>query len=164
MLALKTNTSPAVEGHRKALTDFAGSRPNSADEWQKYLAGRGDPAVGERVFFSAAGPRCYACHQIDGRGGKVGPDLSTIGAALISRERLVESILDPSKEIAPAFVTWNVTTRDGKVHTGVIVDEGPNSTVTLADANGKLETLMRRTSRSAPPPRSRSCRTAWPTR
>ncbi len=94
------------------------------------------------MFFSAAGPRCAACHQVDGRGGKVGPDLSTIGAAL-NRERLVESILDPSKEIAPAFVTWNVTTRDGKVHTGVVVDEGPNSTVTLADAQGKLETLMR---------------------
>ena len=142
LLALKANTTSAVENHRKALAEAAGPRPQTAAEWQKFLTGRGDPAAGERVFFSAAGPRCAACHQVDGRGGKVGPDLSTIGTAL-NRERLVESILDPSKEIAPAFVTWNVTTRDGKVHTGVVVDEGPNSTVTLADAQGRLETLMR---------------------
>ncbi len=142
LLALKANAMSAVENHRKALTEAAGPRPTTAAEWQKFLAGRGDSVAGERVFFSAAGPRCAACHQVDGRGGKVGPDLSTIGAAL-NRERLVESILDPSKEIAPAFVTWNVTTRDGKVHTGVVVDEGPNSTVTLADAQGRLETLMR---------------------
>jgi putative heme-binding domain-containing protein len=36
-----------------------------------------------------------------------------------------------------------VTTTDGKIHTGVIVDEGPNSTVTLADAQGKQEVLRR---------------------
>ena len=84
---------------------------------------------------------------MDGRGGKVGPDLSTIGAAL-NRERLVESILDPSKEIAPAFVTWNVTTRDGKVHTGVVVDEGPNSTVTLAARRANWKPSCARTSRA----------------
>jgi putative heme-binding domain-containing protein len=79
---------------------------------------------------------------VDGRGGKVGPDLSTIGAAL-NRDRLIESILDPSKEIAPAFVTWNITTRDGKVHTGVVVEETWDSKIVLADAQGKLETLVR---------------------
>ncbi len=142
LLALKANTTSAVEKNRKELSEAAGPRPQTPEEWQKFLAGHGDPTAGERVFFSAAGPRCAACHQIDSRGGKVGPDLSTIAAAL-NRQRLVESILDPSKEIAPAFVTWNVTTRDGKIHTGVVVDEGPNSTVTLADAQGKLETLMR---------------------
>lgn len=142
-LALSTSATPAVEMHRKALADAAGPRPQTAAEWGKFLTSRGGDAVeGERIFFSAAGPRCAACHQVDGRGGKVGPDLSTIGAAL-NRERLIESILDPSKEIAPAFTTWNITTRDGKVHTGVIVDEGPNSTVTLADAQGRQETLMR---------------------
>jgi putative heme-binding domain-containing protein len=142
LLALGANTSPAVAARRKALAEQAGPRPHSVAEWQKALAGRGNPVAGERVFFHASGPRCASCHQIDGRGGKVGPDLSAIGAAL-NRERLIESILEPSKEIAPRFVSWNITTRDGKLHTGVIVDEGPNSTVTVADAQGKLETLQR---------------------
>ena len=57
------------------------------------------------------------------------------------RAKLIESILEPSKEIAPAFVTWLVTTRDGKQHVGVIVSEGFDSTLTLADAQGKRTVL-----------------------
>src|SRR5438046_6840682 len=37
----------------------------------------GDPAAGERLFFGTA--RCASCHQVNGRGGIVGPDLSTAG-------------------------------------------------------------------------------------
>ena len=79
---------------------------------------------------------------MDGRGGAVGPDLSTIGRAR-NREGLIDAILTPSKEIAPQFVAWQLVTTRGTVHTGVIVEEGPNSTVTLADAQGKLLTLKR---------------------
>jgi putative membrane-bound dehydrogenase-like protein len=142
LLALRGNGSPAVEKRREAWVEAAGSRPKTVAEWRKFLGGPGDTAAGERVFFHAAGPRCAACHQVDGRGGRAGPDLSAVAASM-NRERLIESILEPSKEVAPAFVSWNITTRDGKVHTGVIVDEGPESTVTLADAQGKLETLRR---------------------
>ena len=78
---------------------------------------------------------------MDGRGEAVGPDLSRIGAAM-NREKLIESILEPSKEIAPAFVTWLVTIRDGKQHIGVIVGEGFDSTLTLADAQGKRSVLQ----------------------
>ena len=102
----------------------------------------GDTDAGERVFFHAKGPRCYVCHRVGGRGGNIGPDLSAIGAAL-SADKLVESILEPSKEIAPQFTSWLIATRDGKVRTGLIVDEGPNSTVTVADAQGKLEVIPR---------------------
>src|SRR5262249_53007791 len=104
------------------------------------LPGQGHAAAGERVFCHSKGPRCFVCHKIDGRGEAVGPDLSHIGAAM-KREKLIESILEPSKEIAPAFVTWLITTRDGKQHTGVIVEEGAHSTLTLANAQGKLTVL-----------------------
>ncbi len=49
----------------------------------------------------------------------------------------------PSKEIAPQFVSWSIATHDGKVRTGLIVEEGPNSTVTIADSQGKLEVINR---------------------
>jgi putative membrane-bound dehydrogenase-like protein len=117
------------------------AKPDSIEAWRKFLAkGQGDPAAGERVFFHSKGPRCFACHRIDGRGEAVGPDLSHIGSAL-KRDKLIESILEPSKEIAPAFVTWLVTMRDGKQHTGVLVEEGAFSTITLADTTGKLTVL-----------------------
>ena len=81
---------------------------------------------------------------MDGRGGSIGPDLSNIGASA-ARDKLIESILTPSKEIAPAYVSWFIATRDGKERSGVIVDEGPNSTITVADAQGHLEIIQRTT-------------------
>jgi putative membrane-bound dehydrogenase-like protein len=116
-------------------------RPKTLQAWREYLQnGHGEPTAGERVFFHDKGPRCFACHKIDGRGEAIGPDLSHVGAALI-RAKLIDSILEPSKEIAPAFVSWLVTTRDGKQHVGVIVGEGFDSTLTMADAQGKRTIL-----------------------
>jgi putative membrane-bound dehydrogenase-like protein len=126
----------------KAVQGVAGPRPDGEAAWRKALTGRGDAAAGERVFFHARGPRCAVCHRIDGRGGPVGPELSAI-ARSHNRDKLVESILTPSKEIAPAFTTWVITTRDGKTRTGVIVAESFDSTFTLADADGKLTVLRR---------------------
>jgi putative membrane-bound dehydrogenase-like protein len=100
------------------------------------------PGAGERVFFHPRGPRCFVCHRVDGCGAAIGPDLSLIGRSL-SRDKLVESILQPSKEIAPQFVTWVLTLRNGQIRTGMIVGEGWDSTITLADAQGKLEVLQR---------------------
>jgi putative membrane-bound dehydrogenase-like protein len=132
-------------GSAKVLADLdslAGGRPQTAADWRALLGQGGDAAAGERLFFHARGPGCAACHRIDGRGGATGPDLSAVGAAL-GREKLIESIVEPSKEIAPQFVAWQITTRDGKVRTGTIVAEGFDSTVTVADAQGKIERIAK---------------------
>jgi putative membrane-bound dehydrogenase-like protein len=126
----------------KELRGAATPRAKDRAGWQRFLAEGGDAAAGARLFFHSQGPRCYACHRVDGRGMNIGPDLSTIGSAM-NRAKLSESILDPSKEIAPQFQTWLISTRDGKVRTGTIVDEGPDSTITVADATGKLEIIPR---------------------
>jgi putative membrane-bound dehydrogenase-like protein len=127
---------------RTELQRFAGPRPNGVPQWQELSTQGGDAKLGERLFFHSLGPRCYACHRIDGRGAAIGPDLSEIGRSL-SRGKLVESVLLPNKEIAPQFQSWVIATRNGKVRTGIIVEEGPNSTITVADANGKLEVIYR---------------------
>lgn len=127
---------------RKRLAVLIGDMPNDEASWRKALAGRGNAESGERVFYHLRGARCAVCHRIDGRGGLVGPDLSTIGKSL-NREKLIDSILTPSKEIAPAFTTWNVTMVDGKKHTGIILGENFDSTLTLADADGKRFTLKK---------------------
>jgi putative membrane-bound dehydrogenase-like protein len=139
LLALKPEKT---DKRHAALTEAAGPRPTNETEWRAALEGPADPTAGERLFFHPDGPRCFACHRIDGRGGTIGPDLSTVGRSL-SRDKLIDSILVPSKEVAPQFVTWTITTRTGKVFTGVIVEEGPNSTITLGDAQGKLVEIPR---------------------
>ena len=106
-------------------------------------AGGGRRSRGRRArLLPRPGPALRQCHRIDGRGGVIGPDLSVIGRSQ-GRDKLIESILTPSKEIAPAFTTWVITTRDGKVRTGVIVEEGPHSTLTLGEADGKQTVIKR---------------------
>ncbi len=102
--------------------------------------GTGDAAAGERIFFHPQAAGCFKCHQMEGRGGRVGPDLTATGKTL-SRRRLVESILRPSQEVAPQFVTWTIVTRDGQTLTGVLVSEAVDGAQTYADAAGKPFTV-----------------------
>lgn len=110
--------------------------------WLKLLEGAADAAVGERIFFHPRGPGCYKCHTFEGRGQPVGPDLSTT-ARQLTRERLVESILQPSREIAPMYVQWLVLTTDGRQRQGVLVTESGDITQTYADAEGKTFVVKR---------------------
>jgi len=141
-LALKPVKNPDDAKELDAIANIAAEKPKDEAAWRKALDGKGDPAAGERLFFHARGPRCFACHRVDGRGAAIGPDLSTIGRSL-SRDKLIESILTPSKEIAPQFVSWIILTKDGKSRTGMIVEEKFDSTIVIADAEGKLETIPR---------------------
>ncbi len=81
-----------------------------------------DPPAGRRVFFHINSAGCAKCHTIDGRGGKIGPDLTTI-ARTMDREKLTYSILEPSREMAPQFVSWTFELKTGKVLTGLILSE-----------------------------------------
>jgi putative heme-binding domain-containing protein len=121
---------------RPAADDLAG--------WLKLLdtsaAAEGDPAAGERIFFHARLAGCSKCHQMLGRGARVGPEL-TATASRLARERLVESIVRPGKEIAPHFASWLVRTTSGKTITGVLVNELATGEQTYADAEGKFVEL-----------------------
>jgi len=64
------------------------------------------------------GPKCGTCHQHDGRGGRVGPELTHIGRTN-NAEQIIASILQPSREIAPHYQPWILITNDGKTHEGL---------------------------------------------
>jgi putative membrane-bound dehydrogenase-like protein len=129
----------------RVLGDWA-ERPATIERWRE-LPGvhdstglPADAAAGRRVFYNPNGAACSRCHTVEGRGGRIGPDLSTIGRAT-SRAKLIDSILEPSKEVAPQFTTWAMATRDGRVHTGMIVHENEGKTI-LGDAEGKTIDLQ----------------------
>jgi putative heme-binding domain-containing protein len=108
------------------------------EEWKAAAAGNGpddSPSRGWLVFHNLGGPGCSRCHTIDGRGGKVGPDLSRIGASF-TREKLIDSILEPSREVSPQFTTWQMVHVDGRVFTGMLVHENEGKTI-LGDNEGK---------------------------
>lgn len=141
-------TSPATRELLRSLKDeeaqlsLGTPRAQSTltnEEWKAVAREDGDPAAGERVFFHPRGPRCALCHRVTGRGGGVGPDLSRLK---LDRERLAESILDPSKEVAPDYVAWDVTTRDGESWIGRILRDDVGS-VTLLLSSGQTMKVNR---------------------
>ena len=113
-------------------------KPTTQQEWMAQL-NRGhdaDPAAGRRIFFHPNGAGCFKCHIVDGRGGRVGPDLSR-AVGTMNRERLIQSILEPSREIAPQFVSWTFELKDGKVVNGMVVHENEGKTI-VGNAEGQL--------------------------
>jgi putative membrane-bound dehydrogenase-like protein len=99
------------------------------------LLSGGDPAEGEVIFFHPRGPRCFACHAARGRGGPAGPDLSAAGNT--PRAKLVESLLDPGKEVAPQYATWVIYTDEGAV-TGVLLGEDAHGVLHVGDGTGEV--------------------------
>jgi len=129
---------------------LAGMRPAPAETkppaddlsaWDKRLATTGDAPAGRRLFFSPAGPRCSVCHKYGGRGGNVGPDLTHIGRSA-PRERIIASILQPSRELAPDYQPWILVTDDGKTYTGLRLPKpGDDGQEEYIDSAGKTFTL-----------------------
>jgi len=99
------------------------------------LAPKGDVGRGKEVFFKTTGLQCATCHKAGGEGGQVGPDLSDVGKRL-SKRQILESILDPSKDIDPKFAAYIVEVDDGRQLSGLIVARDAQS-LTVRDPQGK---------------------------
>lgn len=65
---------------------------------------------------------CAGCHMINGNGGRLGPDLSLVGARL-DPDELKNSLTDPDEEVDPRWWTVRVTQRDGSVVEGLRMSE-----------------------------------------
>ncbi|HVE42823.1 MAG TPA: PVC-type heme-binding CxxCH protein [Planctomycetota bacterium] len=109
-------------------------QPGSLEEWKAAGREAGDPSAGERIFFHPRGPQCFACHRVRGRGGEVGPDLSRLSRGL-ERDPLIDSILEPSRDIAPDFAAWEIITRDGDSWVGRILKEETKDLTLLGPSN-----------------------------
>ena len=96
---------------------------------------RGNAERGRQLFVSAAGVQCRNCHRLGQVGKKLGPDLSRPEKKR-SRRELLESILQPSKDIDPRYVAQLVETNDGRVAVGLLVKKDA-AQVVLKDAQGK---------------------------
>jgi len=118
-----------------ALFGLAARRPASDEAWREALAKSGDPARGRRVFFSPSAA-CGRCHRIEDHGGRLGPDLSTIARGA-DREKLMQSILHPSRDIPPQFVSHEIETKDGRALSGLLTAQSSDGTLTIVTADGK---------------------------
>lgn len=94
-----------------------------------FVAAQRDAKRGEEVFVE----QCAICHQLEAEGKKFGPDLDGIG--LRGLDRVLEDLLDPSRNVDPLFQSTIVITDAGLTHTGLALrDEG--SVLILVDTEG----------------------------
>ena len=121
-MALRFDARARSDARFPPLKQFDKERPKTVAEWKPVLSQPGDAAAGARVFFNPNGPKCYACHRVNGRGGALGPDLTRI-AQDRNLDKLIESILEPNKEIAPQFEGWLFQLQNGDVVTARIWEE-----------------------------------------
>jgi putative heme-binding domain-containing protein len=115
----------------------------AADERREYaqfaLRTPGDPARGRLVFADAAVAGCIRCHKVGNEGGTAGPDLSDVGGKL-GREHLIESVLEPSRQILDGYRSTLIATTDGRVLTGLVQAETAEA-LTLWDARAQPQVV-----------------------
>jgi putative heme-binding domain-containing protein len=72
-----------------------------------------------RKLFAAA--KCFACHRYDNEGGSNGPDLTGVAGRFSPRD-LLESVIDPSKEVSDQYQAVEIRTKDERIVIGRIVN------------------------------------------
>jgi putative heme-binding domain-containing protein len=95
-----------------------------------FTASHPDAAQGAKVFEK----HCAVCHQLAGKGAKVGPQLDGIGARGL--DRLLEDVLDPNRNVDQAFRLTTLNLTSGQVVSGLLVKE-EGEVYVMADAQGK---------------------------
>jgi putative heme-binding domain-containing protein len=101
---------------------------------RKLVAGRGSPQRGKQLYLTHKGLACIRCHRLEGVGGEVGPDLTRIWETH-TVEKLIEAIVEPSKEIKEGYQTYRAETVKGQVILGLKRSQTKDEVV-LRDSNG----------------------------
>jgi putative heme-binding domain-containing protein len=79
----------------------------------------GDPVAGRAVYQKI----CATCHKIYGEGQDVGPEITLNGRN--DWDQLISNVFDPNLVIGEAYQAVNVATTDGRVLTGLLVEDSP---------------------------------------
>jgi putative heme-binding domain-containing protein len=95
-----------------------------------YRRAKPDLALGITTFEK----HCANCHQLGGKGAKVGPQLDGIGIRGV--ERLLEDIVDPNRNVDQAFRSTTLNLKNGQLVSGLVLRE-EGEVIVLANNEGK---------------------------
>jgi putative membrane-bound dehydrogenase-like protein len=96
----------------------------------------GDVTRGKQAFAK----HCAACHQLDGAGHHVGPDLATLTNR--TADAIYVAVLDPNRAVEDKYLQYNIVTTDGRLLSGIVSEESGNS-VALIAADGQRHSVLR---------------------
>ena len=116
---------PTSEDRRKVIAEYGAA-----------LELEGDPTRGEAVFRK----RCATCHRHEEIGNDVGAKLAALQDK--SPQSLLTALLDPNRAVEGKYTAYSIVTEDGRVFTGMIVEETATS-VTLAKSDGNKDVILR---------------------
>ncbi|HXG46944.1 MAG TPA: ThuA domain-containing protein [Methylomirabilota bacterium] len=140
---------PRALALRRALLPWArpeADAPAAAATVAPELAG-GNWLRGQRVFFGEQAA-CGKCHQVRGRGGRIGPDLSN----LVHRDHasVLKDIRQPSAALNPDHIAYLIELNDGESLTGVLLADRPDE-IEIGDASGRAIVIAKRNIRALRP-------------
>ncbi len=130
--AAKSSNDAKLKARVEALEKAREAKaPRSANA--DLLSG-GDARRGQRIVNESVAAQCVRCHTFTAdSGASVGPRLLHV-ASRLSRDQLLEALLDPSARISPGFGPVQLTLRNGQRVVGTLMEESDAAVV--VDAGG----------------------------
>ena len=127
---------------RAGAARLRAARPSTARHTPDTLASiRATPPAAANCFSTPRGRAASVAIGSRGEGGDIGPDLSDVGGKY-ERALLIESVLDPSRQIVEGYRPTVVATTDGRVLSGIVKGESANE-LTLVDAEGRRQVVRK---------------------
>jgi len=93
----------------------SGDKPADLPAWMEYTQKNGIASKGEARYF---GLNCQICHAIGGAGGKLGPDMTTLGASA-PLDYIIESVLNPQAKVKEGYHSVVFRLKDGGMVMGI---------------------------------------------
>lgn len=118
------------------LERVAADREQVVQRYRPALALEGDASRGRAVFAEA----CAACHRLDDQGVDIGPNL--LGTIRHGKDGLLIAILDPNRQVDPAYLFYEIETRSGDTVLGAITAETSTS-LSITQAFGESRDIAR---------------------
>jgi putative heme-binding domain-containing protein len=91
---------------------------------------RANEPEGAKIFEK----HCATCHAVQGKGTQIGPQLDGVGGRGLAR--LMEDVLDPNRNVDPAFRTITLVMSDGRIVSG-LKRRNEGQTLILVNNEGK---------------------------
>ena len=102
-------------------------------EYRETLFG-GDNRKGSDIFYRNEAAQCVRCHAVFEYGGNAGPGLNGV-ASRLTKEKLLESLIEPSAHLASGYAIVSLELLDGSTQSGTVIKE-TKQTLTIRDGEG----------------------------